>query len=124
MIKVAIALGLAILFGALGDILLSIGMRANGEVKINKANEIPGLMRLVFSRPVVVLGILSMALYFCAYIAALAWVDVSVANPMTALSYLIASIYAASFLRERVSLARGAGIFLIILGAIFVGISS
>ena len=124
MLKVAIALGLAIICGATGDILFSIGMRSMGEVKVRRLSDMPALMKTVFTQPIVLLGILSMAGYFGAYMAALIWVDVSVANPLTALSYLIATGYAIIVLRERVSIVRATGVMCIILGAIFVGLSS
>lgn len=122
--KTAIALTIAILFGAVGDIFMSIGMKSNGEIAIRKLSDIPHIIKHIFTTPYVLFGIISMAIYFGAYIAALAWVDVSVANPLTALSYLIASIYAFVFLREHVDIRRIIGICFIILGAIFVGISS
>jgi drug/metabolite transporter (DMT)-like permease len=124
MIRVAIALGLAIAFASLGDILLSKGMQKNGEVNVRRLRDVAGVARHVFATPVILLGVLCMALYFGCYIASLAWVDVSVANPLTALSYLVATVYATVALRERVSFMRWAGIVGIVLGAIFVGISS
>lgn len=122
--KTAIALTFAIVFGAIGDILMSIGMQSRGEIAIRKLSDIPSIIKLIFTTPSVLFGILSMTIYFGSYIAALAWVDVSVANPLTALSYLIASIYAFAFLHEHIDIKRAAGIFCIILGAIFVGVSS
>jgi drug/metabolite transporter (DMT)-like permease len=124
MIKVAIALGLAIVFASLGDIMLSKGMQKNGEVNVHRVRDVAGVVRHVFSTPAILLGILCMAAYFGCYIASLAWVDVSVANPLTALSYLIAVVYAAAVLRERVSAMRWAGVAFIVAGAVFVGISS
>ena len=95
--KIAIALGFAIIFGAFGDILLSVGMRRTGGVAVSSSQDILKALKQAFSSPFVLLGVCSMALYFASYIAALAWIDVSVANPLTALSYLIASIYAIAF---------------------------
>ncbi|MCE5197545.1 MAG: DMT family transporter [Armatimonadota bacterium] len=124
MLKVAIGLTIAIVFGALGDIFMSRGMRENGEVIFHGLADVLKVARLVFSRPLVLLGVLSMAIYFGAYVAVLQWVDVSVANPLTALSYLIATVYAVLIMREKVGLKRGGGIVLIVLGAILVGLSS
>jgi drug/metabolite transporter (DMT)-like permease len=124
MIKVAISLGLAIVFASLGDIMLSRGMQQNGEVKLNSARDLPAVIRHTFRTPAILIGVVSMALYFGLYMAALAWVDVSVANPLTALSYLVATFYAMVIMRERVCFMRWAGIVGIVLGAIFVGISS
>jgi drug/metabolite transporter (DMT)-like permease len=124
MAKIVVALTLAITMGATGDILLSIGMRSNGEVNLRRAGELPRLLRIVFTNIYVLLGVCAMAVYFGSYITALAWVDVSVANPLTALSYLIATAYAALVLREKISPQRALGLVLIVLGAIFVGVSS
>lgn len=122
--EIAIALGCAILFGALGDILLSKGMRSNGEINIRRLSELPKNIRLVFRRPAILAGIVSQTFYFFSYMAALAYADVSVANPMTALSYVLVTFYAAAVLREHVTPKRWAGVALVTLGAIFVGLSS
>lgn len=124
MVKVIIAMSIAIIFGAAGDIFLSKGMRVNGEVRVRRLADIPSLLATIFSTPYVLFGITSMAIYFGSYIAALAWVDVSVANPLTALSYVIATAYALFYLRERVGRSRWAGVLLITIGAAFVGFSS
>lgn len=124
MLKVAIALGSAIFFGALADILMSRGMRANGEVRFRRISDIAPLLHIIITNTAVLAGIGSMTIYFCTYIAALGWVDVSVANPLTALSYVIATIYALLFVRERVNVTRALGIALITLGSVFVGLSS
>ena len=95
-----------------------------GSIDVRSARDILSAAKRAFSSPFVLLGVCSMALYFGSYIAALAWVDVSVANPMTALSYLIASIYAIVFLKEKVNPQRLLGIILVIAGATLVGLSS
>jgi drug/metabolite transporter (DMT)-like permease len=124
MLKVGIALGLAILFGAIGDIFMSKGMQENGAISIRHVGDLPKVAKLVFSRPLVIIGVISMAIYFGSYVAALGWIDVSVANPLTALSYLIASAYAAFVMKEKLGIVRAVGILLIVVGAILVGLSS
>jgi drug/metabolite transporter (DMT)-like permease len=104
--------------------MVSEGMKENGAVSIRHIRDLPKVARLVFSRPLVILGVVSMAIYFGSYVAALGWIDVSVANPLTALSYLIASAYAAFVMKERLGIVRAMGILLIVLGAILVGLSS
>jgi drug/metabolite transporter (DMT)-like permease len=122
--EVAIALGLAILFGAIGDILLSKGMRANDEIDIRRLSDLPKHIRVVFRRPLIMAGLVLMAFFFFSYIAALAYTDVSVANPLTALSYVLVTFYATLAMREHVSWKRWVGVSLVTLGAIFVGLSS
>jgi drug/metabolite transporter (DMT)-like permease len=122
--ELAISLGFAILFGAIGDILLSKGMRANGEVEIRRLSDLPKNIRIIFRSPLIILGIITLAFYFFSYLAALAYADVSVANPLTALSYVLVTIYAAAAMHERVNRLRWAGVALVTLGAICVGLSS
>lgn len=122
--EVAIALGFAILFGAAGDILLSMGMRSNGEINIRRLSDLPKNIRIVFRRPLILAGLVSMAFFFFSYIAALAYTDVSIANPLTALSYVLVTVYAALAMREKVTWKRWTGVTLVTLGAIFVGLSS
>ena len=123
-INVAITLSLAILFSSIGDILLSNGMKLNGEIKLRHIRDIIPLIRMVFSNRLILIGVLAMGIYFVAYTATLAWEDVSVANPLTALSYVIATAYALLVMHERVGLVRCTGVALVTLGAIFVGLSS
>lgn len=121
--KAAIAISLSIIFGALGDILLSTGMRQSGQVSIHSLRDVPKAFKLAFVHPVVLLGVTSMAIYFGSYLAALAWVDVSVVDPLTALSYVLATFYAAFGLHERVTGRRWLGVALITVGAVFIGMS-
>lgn len=122
--EIAICLSCAILFGAIGDILFSKGMRRNGEVVIKRPADVPRMIRHVFQRPLILFGIVSMAFYFFSYMAALAYIDVSVANPLTTLSYVLVTLYAVLRLKEHISLRRWAGVTLVVLGAILVGLSS
>lgn len=122
--RVALVMSLAIIFAAIGDILFSRGMRAGGEIRIRHLRDVTPVARQVFTNPLILTGAFSMALHLCAYITALAWVDVSVANPITALSYVLATGYAVMFLNEKVNRGRWAGVLLITLGAALVGASS
>ncbi len=122
--EIAIALGLAIVFGAAGDILLSKGMRSDEEINIRRLSDLPRNIKHVFRRPLILAGLVMMMFFFFSYIAALAYTDVSVANPLTALSYVLVTFYAAVAMREHVTWKRWAGVTLVTLGAIFVGLSS
>lgn len=123
-VEVAISLGFAILFGAIGDILLSKGMRQHGEVEIRRLSDLPKNLGIIFRTPAIILGIVALMCYFFSYLAALAYTEVSVANPMTALSYVLVTIFAALAMHERVNPLRWAGVALVTLGAICVGLSS
>jgi drug/metabolite transporter (DMT)-like permease len=122
--RLALALGLAIVCAAAGDILFSKGMQSNGAVRIRRPWDVFLLVKQVLTNPFVLVGAFSMAIHLMSYTAALAWVDVSVANPLTALSYVIATAYAVFIMKENVNLGRWSGIFFITFGAILVGLSS
>ncbi|OFX13571.1 MAG: hypothetical protein A2Z18_08955 [Armatimonadetes bacterium RBG_16_58_9] len=99
-------------------------MRRNGEVAVERLGDIPPLVATVLTNPYVLAGVLSMAVYFAAYITALAWVDVSVANPLTALSYVIATAYAFAPAYAGVGCLRAVRIVLVTSGVILAGLSS
>lgn len=124
MIKAALTLSFAILFASLGDILFSRGMQARGEVEVCSIWDLPLIIKSVFTNPLILTGMLSMGLHLCSYISALAWVDVSVANPMTSLSYVLVTAYVVFIAKEHINKPRWAGVVLITLGAILVGFSS
>ena len=124
MLRIIVAMGLAIIAGGAGDIFLAEGMKSLGQVSVHRLGDIAPLVRRVFSNRCVLLGLLAHALYFASFMSALAWVDVSVVIPLTALSYVIATGYAALFAHERVDTLRWAGVIAITTGAVLVGISS
>ena len=86
--------------------------------------DIPRATKQIFANPLVLFGVLSMAIYFGSYLASLTMADVSVVNPLTALSYLIASAWAYFVWHQRIRPLRFAGIVLIVMGTILVGLSS
>jgi undecaprenyl phosphate-alpha-L-ara4N flippase subunit ArnE len=122
--KEALMLSLAIIFAAIGDILLSLGMRRTGAVTLRSVRDIHSTIYSIMINRLILAGIFCMAIHLSAYITVLAWEDVSVANPLTALSYVIATGYAALCIREKVAPARWVGVFLITTGAMLVGFSS
>jgi len=124
MIKIGFALTCAIIFGAIGDLFLSRGMQAAGEISVHRLSDIPHAIKQIVTSKLVLFGVISMAIFFGSYLASLTMADVSVVNPLTALSYLIASAWAYFIWHERIKGMRFAGIALIVAGAILVGLSS
>lgn len=121
--RIAVAMSMAIIFASIGDVFFSRGMQCLGEVRFGGVRCIPSLVKRVVSNPFVVAGAFSMAIHLCAYVAVLSWVDVSVANPLTALSYVLATAYTVVFMRESVCFQRWLGVLLITAGAVLVGYS-
>lgn len=124
MLQVALFISLAIIFAAIGDILFSKGMKRIGAVRVHHFRDVWPVVHKILTSSQVLFGGLSMMIYMGSYLAALMMVDVSVVNPLTALSYVITTAYAALIAHEHVGKRRWTGISLITLGAILVGLSS
>jgi drug/metabolite transporter (DMT)-like permease len=78
------------------------------------------LLLTVLVNPWIALGICLLILFFCSYLTALSWADLTFVLPATALSYVIMALLARIFLHENVTLTRWLGIALITMGVGFV----
>ncbi|MGA2463468.1 MAG: EamA family transporter [Thermodesulfobacteriota bacterium] len=77
-----------------------------------------------FSSPFLWIGLLSVIVAFVIWSAVLSKIDLSVAVPMASFSYIFVALTSIIFLHETVTLLRWSGIFLILIGVIFVSMSS
>jgi len=103
-------------FSAVGDTLLSHGMRETGTISLHHASSI----FLVVLHPVVALGIFFLLAFFACYMTALSWADLTYVLPATSLSYVLLTVIARVLLHENVSLSRWLGVLLISAGVGFV----
>lgn len=103
-------------FGSSGDVCLARGMRDFGAV--TTANW--GQLLTVLLDPWVVVGICLLILFFCSYLTALSWADLTYVLPATALSYVLMALLARIFLHENVTLEHWLGVGLITVGVGFV----
>jgi drug/metabolite transporter (DMT)-like permease len=78
------------------------------------------LLLTVLINPWVALGICLLILFFCSYLTALSWADLTYVLPATALSYVLMALLARVFLHENVTLLRWLGVALITMGVGFV----
>ncbi len=117
--KYLVLLGV-VLFGSLGDVALSRGMK---EVVLTQGKITPGqliqLFHAVFT-PWVGIGIVLLLGFMVAYMNALSWADLTYVLPATSLGYIIMALLAKFFLHENISPARWVGIVLISAGVGFV----
>ncbi len=112
-----LALALAVIFKSCGDALL-------GRAMTEKQPLSPWRALLEISQnPRLFAGVLVTALHFCLYAYCLQRVPVTLANPLTASTILIGSLYAQWGLGERINRRRWAGIVLVTTGATLVGLS-
>lgn len=105
-----------VIFGSCGDVCLGRGMRDFGAV--TSANW--RLLLTVLWNPWVATGICLLILFFCSYLTALSWADLTYVLPATALSYVLMALLARVCLHENVTPGHWLGIGLITLGVGFV----
>jgi drug/metabolite transporter (DMT)-like permease len=118
--KTYMVIAIAALSAAIGESLLSYGMRRYGAVSLTDPSHWFNLIFSVVRNPYVFLGVVFLAVFFFLYLAALSWADLSFVLPLTALSYIFAAFLAKFFLQEDVSWFRWTGAIVIVLGIMLV----
>lgn len=91
-------------------------MRDFGAVTGANWKLLPG----AFADPWIIAGICFLIGFFCTYITALSWADLTYVLPATAISYVLMALLAKVLLHESVTLAHWLGIVLITAGVGFV----
>jgi len=121
-VKTIVLTLVAVMGTTFGETFLSIGMR-----KIGEAPPLAGDWRPLFAfyvkafmSPWVIGGIFCLALYFFVFLQLVSWADLSLVLPMTALTFVLATILAKFWIGEHVSLMRWVGTFIIVLGVVIV----
>jgi len=113
--KILVLAGVAI-FAAMGDSMLSQGMKQTGNVSLHHLSTL--VTALV--NPWVAIGILLLLAFFASYMNALSWADLTYVLPASSLGYVLLALIARFALHEHVSLSRWLGIALITGGVGFV----
>src|SRR5262249_48065150 len=118
--KTILGLGVVIVAGAGGGTPVSKGVKKGGGIQsAGPASLARGAPRAP-RPPHVMLGALCLAPYFFSSLAVLSWADVSLAVPITSLSFLLTTSLAQWALHERVPSLRWAGTLLILAGVALV----
>lgn len=103
-------------FAALGDSLLSYGMKQVGNVSLRNV----GSLLLAITNPWVAVGILLLLGFFSCYMTALSWADLTYVLPASSLGYVLLALIARFVLHEHVTVTRWLGIALVSSGVGFV----
>jgi drug/metabolite transporter (DMT)-like permease len=111
-----LVLAAVIVFGSCGDVCLGRGMRDFGPVTGANWHLLLGALR----NPWIILGICFLLGFFCTYITALSWADLTYVLPATAFSYVLMVLLAKIFLHEAVPASHWLGVALITVGVGFV----
>ena len=104
-----LVLGGITLFAALGDSLLSHGMKEVGSISLNHWSSV---LTAVFN-PWVALGIVFLLFFFVSYTTALSWADLTYVLPASSLGYVLLALIAKFALHEKVSIMRWLGIAIV-----------
>jgi uncharacterized membrane protein len=122
-VKTAIALTVAILAQATGNVLLSKGMRQMAPIQVVGSDLLPLLLR-VAGNPTIWFGVGLLLIFFLLYASALSWAELSLVLPATSFGYVLNVAFAYYFLAEPVSATRWGGTVLISIGVIIVSRSA
>lgn len=109
--KYLILLAVAV-FAACGDVCLARGMRDFGAVTAANWR----WLLTALANAWVIGGIVLLILFFCTYLTALSWADLTYVLPATALSYILMAALGKIFLHENVTRAHWLGIALVTIG--------
>jgi drug/metabolite transporter (DMT)-like permease len=121
-VKTYVVLVLAALCGAIGETFFSYGMRRFGEMDWSNPSRWLDLLLVVPRNSHVLMGVVFAAGFFFLYLAALSWVDLSFAMPLTALSFVFAALMSRFVLGEQVSWHRWVGTMVIVAGVTLVAL--
>ena len=111
----------ALIFEAVGVVLLSQGLREIGNVEKVTPAEVKRIVLQGVTNRNILLGVFFEAVFFGALLMLLARADVSLIWPLTSLGFVLTTA-AAKFIRhEEVTSLRWSGVVLIMIGATLVG---
>jgi drug/metabolite transporter (DMT)-like permease len=122
--KTFVVIFLATLSAAVGEVLLSYGMRRNGQMDITEPSQWLHLIFSVVRNPYIFMGVVLLGIFFFLFLATLSWADLSFVLPLTAMTYIFAALLAQFILREHVSWFRWIGTIVIIIGIILIALDS
>jgi len=110
-----------IVFGPIGDLLVSKGMRAIGPAPGWAPTTLLHYGFQVFTSPIVWFGTVAMIGFFVSYSLVLSWADYSFVQPATALAYGIVALLGRYVLSETITPLRWLGIAVVCIGVLVIG---
>lgn len=123
MLKLLLILLVGLVFESTGVVLLKKGIMQVGEMHGITLAEILRVTKAGVTNPQILTGVFFEALFFLCLVILMGRSDISFLWPLTALSFVFATIAAIIFLGERVSPMRWVGVILIVIGAGFISYS-
>ena len=115
-----ICVALIVLCTVLSDVLQSHEMKRHGAVDAFRVSGLKDTVVALFSRPMLFVSVLCLAVSFFAFIKLLAIAPLSFSVPVTGSTYIVDALAAKYLLKERVNKRRWAGIVLISAGILLI----
>jgi drug/metabolite transporter (DMT)-like permease len=118
--KTYVLLFLLVLFGSVGNTILSKGMKDVGDLDISHLQSIQAAATKVLTSGTVWTGIALMLMFMVCHMLVLSWADYSFVMPFSAVAYALVPLLGYLFLHEHISTTRCIGIGFIFLGVVLI----
>jgi len=119
-LKTSILIFFVIMFGSLGNISLSKGMKQVGTFSSWRPSDMMPFLVRALESGMVWLGILLLILFFVAYTLVLSWADYSFVQPASSIGYGVVAVLGYFLLGEVVTSVRWIGVAVICVGVFLV----
>ena len=118
--KTRLLLAIVIVSNSIGNVVLSYGMRAVGDISSYSPASLVSSAIAAFANPWVLLGTSLLVLFFAAHTLLLTWADLSYVLLVTSCGYALVAALGAIVLDESISPLRWCGIALVSCGVALV----
>ena len=119
--KTHISILLLVIFGPLGNVLLSKGMKQIGPVSTASPRQLAHVLLLVLQSSMIWLGIAALLAFFVTYMLVLTWADYSYVQPASSIAYVVVALLGRFVLGETINPIGWVGVLVICLGVFVVG---
>lgn len=118
----ALLIALVVIGGSAGDVFITKGMKQLGEISTLNARQLLRIFVRAITNRYFLSGLGCMAVSYFSFLGALRLADLSLVLPATSVSFVITTLAARFFLKEKISAIRWAGILLVCLGVMLISI--
>ena len=108
---------------ALGSVVISTVFGAYGSLFLKKGSSKDLRIRYILKNHSLIWGIVLYGIATIFGLLALKFIDLSIAYPITSLSYVWVILLSKKYLNEKIKKLKVIGMFFIILGVVFIGLS-
>jgi drug/metabolite transporter (DMT)-like permease len=119
-LKTSILIFFVIIFGSVGNIFLSKGMKQVGAFSSWHPSDLFPFLGRALESGLVWIGILLLILFFVAYTLVLSWADYSFVQPASSIGYGVVAVLGYFLLGEAITSTRWIGVGIICLGVFLI----